>query len=375
MRAQGKTGPRRLSGCSSHPVSCSSTSPGSASMRIRPPGASSSAQRSRSRVGQAADADIAVREQYRGPPAAPGQRIEHRTVQGGRPGLAHPVHRSQRDVHAKRRNPPLGQRHRQPPGAAAHVEDGAAAVPEQFLVGRIGRPAPPGDRQRQRAAVGGPQDQRLRLLAQSPLRTTRSPRSSRRSPEGARPEDRFHRADLAEDGGQLAAPARRTGSAAPRGPRPGHPPPCPRRATAAARPLAARPRQAGPAGWRRWPRLTWGRRAAGRDRARAGRAPRSLRRRPGRTRRRQPRQSTASRPGVTCGVSIPISSAGPRTAAKAAARRSSSGPPHCGTMSNPGGSHGPGSPSSTRTRRAAGAIRTVRSVSASAASASAAACS
>src|SRR6202012_2662523 len=53
----------------------------------------------------------------------------------------------------------------QPPRAAAHVEDRAAAVPEQFLVGGVGRPAPPGHVQGQRAAVGGPQGQRLGLLA------------------------------------------------------------------------------------------------------------------------------------------------------------------------------------------------------------------
>ena len=85
-------------------------------------------------------------------------------------------------------------------------------------------------------------------------------------------------------------------------------------------------------------------------------------------------QSTVSRPGVSCGVSIPMSNAGPSTAANAPASRSSRPPAHCGTMSNPGGSHGPGSPSSTSTRRRAGAASTVCSVSASAASASAAAC-
>ncbi len=37
--------------------------------------------------GQAADADVAVREQHGGPPALPGQRVEHRAEQGGRPGL------------------------------------------------------------------------------------------------------------------------------------------------------------------------------------------------------------------------------------------------------------------------------------------------
>jgi hypothetical protein len=93
--------------------------------------------------GQAANADIAVRQQNGSPPALRGQRIEHRTVQGRSPGLAYPCYRGPRDVHPQRRNAPFGKRHSQPPGTAAHVEDRATAVPEQFLVRDIWRPAPP----------------------------------------------------------------------------------------------------------------------------------------------------------------------------------------------------------------------------------------
>jgi hypothetical protein len=82
----------------------------------------------------AADTDIAVREQHGGPAARPGQRIEHRAAQGGRPGLAGLSHRDPRDVHPQRWNSPFGQRHSQPPRAAADVQDRTVATPEQFLV-------------------------------------------------------------------------------------------------------------------------------------------------------------------------------------------------------------------------------------------------
>jgi hypothetical protein len=93
--------------------------------------------------GQAADADVAVRQQNGSPAALRGQRIEHRTVQGGRPGLVHSCYRGPGDVHPERRNAPFGKRHSQPAGTAAHVEDRATAVPEQFLVRGVWRPAPP----------------------------------------------------------------------------------------------------------------------------------------------------------------------------------------------------------------------------------------
>jgi hypothetical protein len=51
MRAQGKTGPRRPSGCSSQAVIRSSMSPGSASISSLPPGASSCVQRCSSPAG------------------------------------------------------------------------------------------------------------------------------------------------------------------------------------------------------------------------------------------------------------------------------------------------------------------------------------
>jgi hypothetical protein len=69
-------------------------------------------------------------------------------VQGGCPRAPHPGHRGPRDVHAQRWNSPLRQRYSKPPRAAADVEDRTMAVPEQFLVGRIGRPAPPGHLER-----------------------------------------------------------------------------------------------------------------------------------------------------------------------------------------------------------------------------------
>src|SRR5262249_41969200 len=49
---------------------------------------------------------------------------------------------------------------------AADVEHRAEAVPEQFLVGGVRLRAPPGDLQRQRAAVGGAQHQPLVPAAQ-----------------------------------------------------------------------------------------------------------------------------------------------------------------------------------------------------------------
>ena len=51
-------------------------------------------------------------------------------------------------LHAQGRHPSLGQRDGQPAGAAAHVEDWAVRASEQFLVGGIGPPAPPGDLER-----------------------------------------------------------------------------------------------------------------------------------------------------------------------------------------------------------------------------------
>jgi hypothetical protein len=119
-------------------------------MRIRPPGAQQLGAAVQEPGRQAADADVAVREQHRSPPAPPGQWVEYRTVQGGRPSLAHPGHRSRRDVHAKGRNAPLGQRYGQPSGAAAHVEDGPAelrvdtahTVPEPPEVGSLVPTAP-----------------------------------------------------------------------------------------------------------------------------------------------------------------------------------------------------------------------------------------
>jgi hypothetical protein len=68
MRAQGKTGPRRPSGCSSHAVIRSSTSPGSASIRSRPSGASNWGQRSRS-AGMAPK-DARTGQRYPSPPQA-----------------------------------------------------------------------------------------------------------------------------------------------------------------------------------------------------------------------------------------------------------------------------------------------------------------
>ena len=93
--------------------------------------------------------------------------------------------------------------------------------------------------------------------------------------------------------------------------------------------------------------------------------------------------STASTPGsarasrapvseaaVTCGVSMPISSAGPPVSTKAAAIRSSRPSPRCPSTRKPGGSHAPGSPSRANTCSRAGVLRATSSVSINAASAS-----
>ena len=114
----------------------------------------------------AADADVAVREQHGAPPAVPGQGREDRAVQGGRASLADPVDRGPRDVHPEGHNPAFGECDGEAAGAAAHVEDRSAAALEELLVHGIGRLAPPGDLERQPAAVRGPHHQCWRLLVQ-----------------------------------------------------------------------------------------------------------------------------------------------------------------------------------------------------------------
>ena len=87
--------------------------------------------------------------------------------------------------------------------------------------------------------------------------------------------------------------------------------------------------------------------------------------------------ASVSRPGVTCGVSMPISTMGSGrlawVSANAAASRSSSPPPRCPTMSNPAGSQSPGAPASASTRRVSGASAAAARLSLSAAFASSAA--
>ena len=89
--------------------------------------------------------------------------------------------------------------------------------------------------------------------------------------------------------------------------------------------------------------------------------------------------AAASRPGVTCGVSIPISTTGSgsvtRASASAQAMRSSRPAPRCPITSNPAGSQRPGAPSRASTRRATVVAATAASVSVRAASARAAASS
>jgi len=87
--------------------------------------------------------------------------------------------------------------------------------------------------------------------------------------------------------------------------------------------------------------------------------------------------AAASSPGVTWGVSIPISTTGSgsvtRASDSAQAMRSSRPAPRCPIRSKPGGSQGPGMPSRASTRRATVVPATAASVSPRAASASAAA--
>src|SRR5262249_12463888 len=82
------------------------------------------------------------------------------------PGLPYQVNGSARDVHAQGGHSSLGQRDGQAAGAAAHIENWPVRAPEQFLVGGIGPPAPPGDLERQPAAVRGPPPPHRRLLVE-----------------------------------------------------------------------------------------------------------------------------------------------------------------------------------------------------------------
>ena len=232
MRAQGKTGPCRPSGCSSQRGQLLIDVAGlcfDQDLAVRREQLGAAAQQP---GGQPADADVAVREQHRSPAALPGQRVEYRAAQRGRPGLAHPGHRGPGDVNAERGNSPLGQRHRQPPGAAAHVKHRTAAAPQQFLVGGVGRPAPPGDlerqrRGRQRSAGPAPRPARARASSYSASSYRAIAPAIMPFPPGrGRPRSGPRR---------VPAPARRTGSAVPVGPRPRHRRPCPRHAAAAGR--------------------------------------------------------------------------------------------------------------------------------------------
>ena len=89
----------------------------------------------------------------------------------------------------------------------------------------------------------------------------------------------------------------------------------------------------------------------------AGRSPSSRRRWPGRRPRRGPparARPASSSAGVTCGVSMPTSSAGPSASSKAAASRSVEAVAALGDDLEPaGGPRRPGSPSKTRMRRPA----------------------
>ena len=87
--------------------------------------------------------------------------------------------------------------------------------------------------------------------------------------------------------------------------------------------------------------------------------------------------AAASSPGVTCGVSIPISTTGSgsvtRASTSAQAIRSSRPAPRCPITSNPGGSQRPGVPSRAITRRATVVCATAARVSDREAAASSAA--
>ena len=135
---------------------------------------------------------------------------------------------------------------------------------------------------------------------------------------------------------------------------------------------------------------TSARRPAGRaldGAVRAGRAPRSRRRVPGRTTASQRRrradaggraQGTGPRgSGVSCGVSMPTSSAGPGRHVGEGGGQAHVERSRClrHDRRSRTAASGPAAPSRTSTRRSAGAAATAASVSASAASASEAACS
>ena len=101
----------------------------------------------------AADPDVPVREQHRGPPAGPRHAVEHVAQHHQRPrGTGH-VDGVRRDVDAEGRDAALGQGHGQPARARADVQRRpVAAVQDRLVAGTFPQPAIDGERLA--AAVG-----------------------------------------------------------------------------------------------------------------------------------------------------------------------------------------------------------------------------
>ena len=104
----------------------------------------------------ATNADVAVGEQHRVPPARPWQPGENRATQSRSPGRPRELDRHGRDVDAQRRGAASGQRGCEPPRPAADVENGPCRRLEQLVVAGAWQ-APGGEVDRCVASVGVPQ--------------------------------------------------------------------------------------------------------------------------------------------------------------------------------------------------------------------------
>jgi hypothetical protein len=75
--------------------------------------------------------DVPVGQQDRHPPARAGYPSEHIPQNSQRPGRLRDFDRVRRDVDAQRRDPALGERHRQPARPGTHVECGPVTAVDQ----------------------------------------------------------------------------------------------------------------------------------------------------------------------------------------------------------------------------------------------------
>jgi len=114
----------------------------------------------------AADADVPVREQHRGPAAGAGDPAEHVAQHDQRAGGPGHVHRVRRDVDAEGGDAPFGQSDGEAARSGADVQRRALAVVEdRFVAGALVQPAV--HPERLAAAVGvldlrpGPAGQRV----------------------------------------------------------------------------------------------------------------------------------------------------------------------------------------------------------------------